>query len=720
MSTSTAFKFEGPKQPRAPRISAADWENRKPRLRELYDQKTLTQLMEVMTAEGLEATPKQYDYQFRKWGWQKYGRGKAAEDDPVDAGAVSRLLPTFLEGETATESDSSKKRPQSIQSIETNGSVSTSPVLPPKKKAKWSDKEVLPQNYGPQSRSAPSMYVYNPVIGEAHRRKFRGRYYEDNASSGSQMPIVAWTLRNLASTSSTSPGTDAISTEAEADSNRGADETTTTTTTTTTTPYSEAPKARDLLRSIQSFQADKKSSISALVNFIGRPSKDSYQRHLDKAIQLTNATRNYDPVLLRRCPARAAQETSQRKFVRKVLISRMKALFTLRSMGPLEEMLSRMLLAQSFAQDGQSALSKHLLDSTPDPAKDSGSVGNPFILLAYLHYKHPRPRTIAPSRDTNHTDSSGVDQLASVTYQDFCQFAYSQGNQPLPYRREASSRNDPITVISDYVRTCIHWCSSALWGQSFDKTRWTSTDSLIDDRLRMDILKIQTQSDEDLLTSFLQHLYLRTTPTDLTGGSLAKSGSPVQSPTAVSESEVTDITNLLWPGTEAVIVHSTSSGRPGQHKMLMREAAISFFKHRFSLMGSELSLKSRGSKWSYTGSVDEMSDMLRDSLSISDSPKQDQTQQSALEMIPNDAFSLDNSIEGKDDKLDIKATARTPQRIAANSAGWYCCVCGGGPLDFITDTCPDCLMLRCSKGCTILTPTPVEKAFGIQGKSARN
>lgn len=128
-----------------------------------------------------------------------------------------------------------------------------------------------------------------------------------------------------------------------------------------------------------------------------------------------------------------------------------------------------------------------------------------------------------------------------------------------------------------------------------------ATNHLHDDLiLRKDFKKIQSESNGDLVTIFLRHLYLRTVPF------IWATGSTVTGSGATRESKY-----------EPTIASSLRSSNLSYR--MMKDAAASLVNRRFAVVWSDASLNSRRETMaSLVESIDTMSDMMRDSLSISD------------------------------------------------------------------------------------------------------
>ncbi|KAK8134777.1 hypothetical protein PG984_006789 [Apiospora sp. TS-2023a] len=143
MATPTPFKWVDQKQQRAPRIPVIEWVKRETRLRELYSQMTLSQLREVMDSEGFVATPKQYDYQFTKWGLQKYKISQKANEDSVDTGRVSGNPSSPAKDLICLLPDHVAKRPTSSLSTDSSSSGPPPSLLPKRKKLKACDEDTI-------------------------------------------------------------------------------------------------------------------------------------------------------------------------------------------------------------------------------------------------------------------------------------------------------------------------------------------------------------------------------------------------------------------------------------------------------------------------------------------------------------------------------------------------------------------------------------------------
>ncbi|KAK7978222.1 hypothetical protein PG988_005712 [Apiospora saccharicola] len=143
MSAPTSFQFVGSKQHRSTQIPDAEWSDREARLRELHSRMTLSQLMEVMKSEGFIATPRQYNYHFKKWGLQKYGSTITNDEESRILSVVPSRVPTVLEEEVVDAASVNRKRPQSTDNTEIGASSLSSPLVDSSKKVKVDDNSSL-------------------------------------------------------------------------------------------------------------------------------------------------------------------------------------------------------------------------------------------------------------------------------------------------------------------------------------------------------------------------------------------------------------------------------------------------------------------------------------------------------------------------------------------------------------------------------------------------
>ncbi|KAK6840066.1 hypothetical protein PG987_005932 [Apiospora arundinis] len=479
MSTSTSFKWVGPKQQRATQIPAAEWAKRE-------DSRT------------------QYIYQFGKWGLQKYGTAKVV---------APRHLPSLLEVGTATASDSIKKRPRrSIQSIETSSSNSSSPV-PPSKKVKVTDEDKVPYNSRHEIRSASSMSLSKPDTREAHLFNLEDRNDEDNAVCSSKSPTVDWPFCNSTETSFNVAPMNATSTEAQTSSRSGPGRSMTMTGPETSESQKASMSTQVLASGVYTALNDQYQYINEAVEemYAARTFPPSMPRSLlyrtGPAPALLLSTADYlqaicnkdqaffiyalllqieqnddesskKPQLLSPMAlscARTAETTSQRRFVSDVLLRRRRTL-EYYDTGPSQAILHRTLLAQICSFKEQYAPADHPYGCIPKPAVDSDEFGDAsFDVLAYLYHEHSLRET--DPRFWNQDGAGGFsdDHVASVCNHGFILFVVDLRLLP-GARSTPSSWDDPSTMVFDYVQSCIEWCAIAIsvdcdLGRSFDTSQ---------------------------------------------------------------------------------------------------------------------------------------------------------------------------------------------------------------------------------------------------------
>ncbi|KAK8877637.1 hypothetical protein PGQ11_002583 [Apiospora arundinis] len=314
-----------------------------------------------------------------------------------------------------------------------------------------------------------------PDTREAHLFNLEERNDEENAVCGSKSSTADSPFYDYTETSFNVAPMNATSTEAQASSRSGPGPT-------MTTPSPETSETQKASMSTQVLASDGYAT-----------SNDRYY-HMDEAIKAMNAARKIAPSMLRSlldqtgqallltaadylqpmndksfkksqvfspmalsC-ARTAETTSQRKFVREDLLRRLRTL-EYYDTGPSETMLQRMLLAQVGSLNEQSALADHPFDSTLKPAVDShGFSDASFDVLAYLSHKHSRRETDPRFWNQDGTSDFSDDRMASICHHEFIQFIVdlrcSSGVRSIP-----SDQNDPSTMVSDYVKSCIEWCA---------------------------------------------------------------------------------------------------------------------------------------------------------------------------------------------------------------------------------------------------------------------
>ncbi|KAM0814157.1 hypothetical protein AB5N19_14160 [Seiridium cardinale] len=98
MSEPLTYRWEGPKMARGKQISPQTWALHESEIRKLHSSMTLKDLVRTMEEEhDFLASAKQYTYQFKKWGLQKYGSRKVSPN-------AALLLPSFNEAPRSAES----------------------------------------------------------------------------------------------------------------------------------------------------------------------------------------------------------------------------------------------------------------------------------------------------------------------------------------------------------------------------------------------------------------------------------------------------------------------------------------------------------------------------------------------------------------------------------------------------------------------------------------
>ncbi|KAK6829511.1 hypothetical protein PG987_010095 [Apiospora arundinis] len=636
------IKWVGTKQKRAPRISDEDWTSRKARLQELYSTLTLAQLMDVVVDKDFNPTRS----------IENCGTSFTSSPDNLS----SKKFKVDNEG-TALQYQGLEFPPVPSAS---NSDRSANHICYLNNKEGDSDADIIPH-------STPSSADFS-------------------IRTGGKTPAILST-------------TDATSTETEASSDIE------------THASAEFDDFHALLslESIQSFEVDDFISAPSTDNQTsGTISEDIvYQRHLFKAVSLVRAARSFSPRMLTSllgrvnqrhlfsaadyldavwnkkrafdvyrvlfnleqannenigkwqilspialsC-ARAAEAPWQRDIVKEVLLRRMTASSD-HDISRSEGMLAHMLLGQMFVLDQQYTPAKDHFESIQKPIAGCDSADSSFDILAYLYHKGLGSGMTLQPGEQNCKDRSIKDQVRSVNHRDFVRFALNSRYStlsPFLFGKIASDGPYPSTAVSQYVRSCIDWCSMSIdcivpgassfaawlyeesslprtsrwegtlalynylhrkwrreWhGDSQESTvRWSWMDDTretlgisaaellvaccdmvthintprpadsSDPILRINLNKIQSGSDEDVVTIFLRNLYLRAVP-------------------------------FIWATGSTVIG-------------MMKDAAESLVNRRFTVAGSDASFNSRRETVaSFAESIDTMSDMMRDSLRISD------------------------------------------------------------------------------------------------------
>ncbi|KAK7920289.1 hypothetical protein PG985_008311 [Apiospora marii] len=427
MSTPASFKWVDQKQERATRIPAAEWTNRETRLRELHSQMTLTELMEVMKSEGFVATRKQYDHQFRKWGLQKYGIAKSIEKEPGGSCPVENQATAMLDGDTIVAPDTSEKRPRSIPRVELSGSRLSDSLLPPSKKVKMTDEDGVPRS--PRLDIHVAHHLNQP-FGQTHSHSSEG---------ADANPVVV----DLSPSSTVESCFVPIVLDTASE-----------------------PTEKSCILPIYLDTASEPSDMTATSTGAQAISGDetisrAEQNSLFEDISDEELSRPYILSPLALSCARSAETPSQRTLVRELLLTRLDIL-QFESISPSETMLAHMLLAQMFALDGHFALSEKHLNTPLKLTVVRRSVDTSFEVLSYLHYKHPRPGSDTQTCDQGYEAHLISQYLPSVTCSDFVDFAYDQRRTSSWLRNDSVSWDHPRAAVSEYVRSCIAWCSTAI------------------------------------------------------------------------------------------------------------------------------------------------------------------------------------------------------------------------------------------------------------------
>lgn len=161
------------------------------------------------------------------------------------------------------------------------------------------------------------------------------------------------------------------------------------------------------------------------------------------------------------------------------------------------------------------------------------------------------------------------------------------------------------------------------------------------------IRAIQNHTDKQLVTRFLQHLYLRTTNCAPSSKATEDSRHRLHSPGMATERAIvpsradqmnappapasnryshasSSHNSITWKRYTPTIASSLGSSNASYRRM--REAAL-LIKGRYTSTGSKASLASQDGRVSLIGSIVSISDIMRDSLSISEAPFQDHSLQ---------------------------------------------------------------------------------------------
>lgn len=662
---------------------------------------------------------KQYDYQFRKWGLQKYGLTKTTEEESripsIVQSHLTTVLPTVLEEEFVTASNPNRKRRCSTHDAETSGSGLPFPLPSSSKKVKMGNKDRAPRHEHLELLPVSLTPISYPDNTDTPDFNETFRYNNDDdqtlrpTSPTFELPVLTLsespvgfptmvttktrTSDNILSDRTqltASPDSIGVQLKLESVQSLKVDQ---------HAYHLQLDKAVHLAQSVQQFSPDILSSLldvtsqrhllrvaDCLDAFLDREQSFAIYKVLLAAEQATDRCRTKAQILspaMLSC-ARAAETSSQRDIVREALSKRMESSKD-HNTSPSEKSLAHMLLAQMFALDGQDSLALLQSNTKWNTTVSCGPVDTSFDVLAYLYYKSHGSRPFVRSREQSRPipELTGWDaftrkrptsvQLASVNLGDFNSFALGLRHASLQLQPVPSDLPDPTTPVSVHLRSCLDWCINSIddtfpgvtsspspfhwksrtiaetllpdtlavysylheqcrweWHyrpeESFtcwkwmentsdvlgisasellivccDMVMWDNTPRMAYDyylQLRLDFKTVKQLSDEKLVTRFLQRLYLRVVPS-------AWAASPT-----TTESE-----NTREGGYEPTIAPSLGSSNLSYRRM--RDAAASVLKRRFSPMGSEISLLSHEKMAAFTISIDSLSDMVRDSLSIS-------------------------------------------------------------------------------------------------------
>lgn len=641
---------------------------------------------------------KQYDYQFRKWGLQKYGLTKTSEDSRTPSVVQSNIVPLPKE-EAVYVPGLSKKRAHSVSDTEVYGSGLSSSLPSPSKKVKVDDADRAPQHANAGLIPVSSTPTTNQAGNRIPDLNETSWYNENDQELRYISPTIEPTFPSQSKCPTEILTTVTITTLL--DSSDGRTEPTASSDDLGVEMRLESMQRFEIDQSIYHQQLDKvvhlaQSSrqflthilITNMLNEASRKHLLTAADYLDAVMDKNQSFAIYEvllaaeqaadrgpvnpwilsPVMLS-C-ARAAETTAQRKIVKEALLKRIGSSED-HDISPSENSLAQLLLEQMVALDGQDDLDLLHSKTKWNTTERRDIFNTSFDVLAYLHSKSHESRPSSQARSCHSPELVGWDAyirkrpsnvwLDSVNERDLFHFAM---------RLRDGSRS--ITPVSEHVRPCLDWCIIAIdatnpalgvgsihssvkpsaetplpdtlsvynflheklrrgnnrdskesiacwsWAEKTRETLGISSAELLfvccdmvmcvnkpqrvyacDYQLRQDFEYTNQLSNEKLVTRFLQRLYLRVVP-------LAWTTRP-----AVAETRATTENRY-----EPTMASSIRSSNPSYRRM--RDAAASILKRRFSPRGSEISFISREKMASVATSIDNLSDLMRDSLSISD------------------------------------------------------------------------------------------------------
>ncbi|KAK7978375.1 hypothetical protein PG988_005865 [Apiospora saccharicola] len=678
--TPITYTFVGPTQQRAARIPAAEWKNREPRLRELHSQMTLFDLMGIMEREGFVASRTQYVYQFGKWGLQKYKTAKAAEETPESSGDVSSNISTSPDDDLVIASDHGTKRPRSIQTIDSRDSSSLSSLPSSSKKTKQDEQDTISTSPSPELPSISPDSSSGSCTGGAHPCGIEGEH-DDNTHSGfpSQSPVTDWPLRNITESQAATPTANKFSTATGASpTSSWLESILDSSGITGETPMSLDVRMRYSAPTTEQsylFCLDKATELADDARKSGPKHQLTgtdpnpfhaadylyavlnKQRSFRLYARLLEADTSTQQVLSETALAcaRAAETQPQRNLVKILLLNRLNT--EERTASSSERSLANLLLAEIFSLNGEPTLYKSHLASAASAR--STSVDASFDVLAYLYRIHPQEIGSKP-RVRGQPNQSIAGHMASVSYEGFVQFALGLRYSSLT-GNSTEYHDYPGTVVSSCVRSCVDWCAISvditLLDQPFD-TDWLTQESSYLTICRWpevmalyNYLYRKWRSDESDGETKLAHWEWTSSTRAKLGISTAEllivccdmitqaceelaprpgvnNIDNLDRPYAYLRKNIRITQGLTDEGNSSItgsrydptIASSLRSSNASYKRM--KDTAL-LIRGRFTNAGSNASLASRDGMVSLAESIDSMSDIMRDSLSISEEPLQD-------------------------------------------------------------------------------------------------
>ncbi|KAK8078253.1 hypothetical protein PG996_004423 [Apiospora saccharicola] len=497
MSTSTSYKWVGPKQQRATKIPAAEWTKQEAKIRELHSRMTLLELMDVMKSEGFIATRTQYIYQFSKWGLQKYGTTKSANDDSTKLEAILEDPPVMPGEETvAVSPDRGRKRSFSTQDNESCDRVVLSSLLSARKRARVIDEDTVLRCEYANLLDLPR--PDSPTLGPC---------LHDNEKDDGNAALACESESDADGLSFCGPAEDLYSPHVTASTNNSTEVSASQGVITHSNTFTETG---------DSIIWSKNPAFDPRSNLRAPASELSFQIQLDKAISMAdyakremNRVVNTDQSVLELADylfavmnrqrsfaiyerlleadfslqhvlsgaalscIRAAETPSQRDFARSLLLGRLKKMEE-HAANHSERRLTHILLAEIFANDlddvstenSARQLSLHHLASAMKMTPENKTIDVSCDLLMYICSKQVKE------------DLYGArDRRTPVSYDDFIQFSMGLRSFTETNPIQTSEWQDylhPGSALFDYVVSCFRWCAisvdvTSLY-QPFDST----------------------------------------------------------------------------------------------------------------------------------------------------------------------------------------------------------------------------------------------------------